>query len=66
MKVRFIQAYFENGRLKIQKTDAIEFGEKDQIEELQTLLCWRFCVPVGKTEWEKKIKDPFLPKSSLK
>ena len=65
MKVRIIQAYFEKGRLKIQKTDAIEFGKQNQIEELKTLLCWMLCRPVGNTQWEKRIKDPIRRKHSV-
>ena len=65
-KVRVLQAYFENGRLKIQKTDAIEFGRENQIEELKTVLSWRLCQLVGKTEWEKPVESMFPQKLTTK
>ena len=60
-KVRIFQAYFENGRMKIQKSNIINFEDGENVEGLKTLIRWKYCQPVGDTRWKKPIKDPYNP-----
>ena len=59
MKVRILVAYFDDGRLKIQKSDIIEFGNGENMQGLKSIVKWALCEPIGDTEWKIPVLDPY-------
>ena len=59
MKARILVGYFDDERLKIQKSDIIEFGNGENMQGLKTIVRWTMCRAIGETEFKFPVKDPY-------